>query len=69
MSALNSTQLEILILFSHNQSEEDLKEITSLSISYLADKVIRKADRSFDANGYTSQIFEKWKAEHFRKRA
>jgi hypothetical protein len=56
--ALNNTQLEILNLFTHDQSEEDLKEIKSLLITYLADKVIREADKSFDKKGYTSEIFE-----------
>lgn len=40
-AALNNTQLEILKLFSANQSEEGLKEIKSLLITYLSDKVIR----------------------------
>ena len=45
---LNDIQLEILKLFSSEQSEEDLKEIKSLLITYLADKVTREADMSFD---------------------
>jgi hypothetical protein len=68
-AALNSTQLEILNLFRHNQSEEDLREIKSLLLAYLADKITREADKDFDKKGYTSEIFEKWKTEHFRKRA
>jgi hypothetical protein len=68
-AALNNTQLEILNLFSHNQNEEDLKEIKSLLITYLADKVTREADKAFDEKGYTLGIFEKWKSEHFRKGA
>lgn len=66
---LNSTQLEILNLFSHDQSEEDLKELKSLLISYLADKVTREADKAYDKAGYTAETFEKWKSEHFRKTA
>ena len=61
--ALNNTQLEILNLFSHNQNEEDLKEIKSLLITYLADKVTREADKAFDEKRYTSGIFEQWKSE------
>jgi hypothetical protein len=38
-------------------------------ITYLADKVIREADKAFDEKGYTSGVFEKWKSEHFRKGA
>jgi hypothetical protein len=65
--ALNNTQLEILKLFGHEQSEEDLKEIKSLLLAYLADKVTREADKAFDNKGYTTTIFEQWKKEHFRK--
>jgi hypothetical protein len=68
-SPLNDTQLEILKLFSSEKSEDDLKEIKSLLITYLAEKVTREADKSFDKKGYTDIIFEKWKKEHFRKRA
>ncbi len=66
-AALNNTQLEILKMFSHEQPEEDLKEIKSLLIAYLSDKVTREADKAFDEKGYTSDVFEKWKSEHFRK--
>jgi hypothetical protein len=65
--ALNNTQLEILKLFRHEQSEDDLKEIKSLLVIYLADKVTREADKAFDDKGQTIAIFEEWKKEHFRK--
>ena len=68
-TALNNTQLEILNLFAANQSEEDLKEIKSLLIAYLSDKVVREADKAADAKDYTTQTFERWKEEHFRKSA
>ena len=68
-TALNSAQLEILKLFRNEQSEEDLKEIKSLLITYLADKVTREADKAFDQNNYTAEVFEKWEKEHFRKSA
>ena len=66
-AALNDVQLEILKLFRHDQSVEDLNEIRSLLIAYLSDKVVREADKSFDDKGYTEAVFEKWKKEHFRK--
>jgi hypothetical protein len=66
---LNDIQLEILKLFQQAQSEEELKEIKSLLVAYLADKVTRTADKAFDEKGYTASVFEKWKKEHFRKRA
>ncbi len=67
--ALNSTQLEILKLFRNDQPEEELQEIRSLLITYLAAKVTFEADKAFHEKGYTDAIFEKWKQEHFRKTA
>lgn len=64
--ALNNAQLEILNMFSNNQSEQDLEELRSLLIAYLAHKATREADKFFDENGYTTDVFEKWKNEHFR---
>ncbi|MDO3641693.1 hypothetical protein [Mucilaginibacter sp. L3T2-6] len=68
-TALNSTQLEILKLFRNEQPEEELQEIKSLLIAYLANKVTFEADKAFAEKGYAETIFEKWKQEHFRKTA
>ncbi len=68
-AALNNTQLEILNLFATEQSEEDLREIKALLLTYLADKVTREADKAFEIKEYATEIFEKWKLEHFRKSA
>ena len=65
--ALNNTQLEILKMFSNDQTEEELQEIRSLLIAYLANKVTFEADKAFDEKGYTEDVFENWKKEHFRK--
>ena len=67
--ALNNTQLEILKMFSNDQTEEELQEIRSLLIAYLANKVTFEADKAFDEKGYTEDVFENWKKEHFRKTA
>ena len=67
--ALNDMQLEILKLFRHEQSAEDLKELRSLLVAYLSDKVTREADKAFDEKGYSVAVFEKWKSDHFRKSA
>jgi hypothetical protein len=67
--ALNSTQLEILKLFRNDQPEEELQEIKSLLIAYLANKVTFEADKAFNEKGYADTIFEKWKQEHFRRTA
>ena len=68
-SPLNDTQLEILKLFSHEQSEEDLLEIKSLLITYLSEKVVREADKAFEVRNLSDAVFDKWKKEHFRKQA
>jgi hypothetical protein len=57
----------MLKLFRNNQSEEELQEIKSLLTTYLANKVTMEADKAFNEKGYTDEIFEKWKQEHFRK--
>jgi len=69
MPPLNNVQLEILKLFSDDQSEEELQEIRSLLVAYLAEKVTFEADKAFEEGGYTQAIFEKWKQEHFRRTA
>jgi ribosome biogenesis protein Tsr3 len=66
-AALNSIQLEILKLFRNNQSEEELQEIKSLLINYLSNKAVAEADKAFVEKGYTPEVFESWKNEHFRK--
>lgn len=68
-TALNKAQLEILNLLKSEDSEEDLKEIKSLIIAYLSFKVTREADKAFEQKGYSQEVFEKWKQEHFRKSA
>ena len=68
-SSLNDIQLEILKLFRHNQSEEELIEIKSLLVAYLSYKVTMEADKAFDSKGHSFSVFEKWKNEHFRKSA
>jgi hypothetical protein len=67
--ALNDMQLEILKLFRHEQSVEDLKELKSLLITYLSFKVTKEADKAFHEKGYSASVFEEWKKEHFRKSA
>ncbi|WP_295652616.1 hypothetical protein [uncultured Mucilaginibacter sp.] len=67
--ALNNIQLEILKLFRNDQPEEELQEIRSLLIAYLADKVTFEADKAFHDKGYSAAVFEKWKLEHFRRTA
>ncbi len=66
-TALNPSQLEILKVMQYLKDEKDLAEIKSLLVAYLSDKVVRSADAAFDESGYTADVFETWKKEHFRK--
>jgi hypothetical protein len=45
-------------LFSYEQSEDDLKEIKSLLITCLSDKVTREADKAFEANAFIALLKE-----------
>jgi hypothetical protein len=64
---LNDAQLEILRLFHHEQSAEEIAEIRSLLVAYLSDKVTREADKDFDSKNHALEVFEQWKSDHFRK--
>jgi hypothetical protein len=54
-------------MFRNDQSEEELQEIKSLLVKYLSSKAVAEADKAFIGKGYTDEIFETWKNEHFRK--
>jgi hypothetical protein len=66
---LSYTQKEIMNLIQDIKSSNELDEIKSLLIAYLADRVTRQADKAFNEKNYTESVFEKWKNEHFRKSA
>lgn len=57
---LNKTQLEILKLFSQPLSEDDLKEIKSVLVKHLSEKLILKIDSISDQKRYTQKDFDKW---------
>jgi predicted CopG family antitoxin len=66
MPALNNAQLEILKLFKHEKSEEELLEIKKLLSDFLFRKAIKLADDVYEEKGYTQEDVESWKNEHFR---
>ncbi len=57
---LNSTQLEILKLFSQPLNESDLKEIKTLLVKYLSEKLSRKIDAISEQKNYTQKDFDSW---------
>ncbi len=68
-SGASYTQKEIFNLIQDIQSENELNEIKSLLVAYLSDKVVREADKAFADKNYSTEVFENWKREHFRKHA
>ncbi len=66
MPSLNNAQLEILKLFRENQSEEELYEIKQLLSEYLANKLMKEVEKESLEKGYTPEIVDGWKDEHFR---
>jgi hypothetical protein len=57
---LNKAQLEILKLFSQPMSDDDLKEIKSLLVKHLSNKLTHKIDRIAKKKGYTQKDFDNW---------
>lgn len=66
LTRLNSTQLEILKLFSRELPENDLKEIKSLIVKYLAKKVMDHADEIWEKNNWTNEDMERMLLNHER---
>ena len=57
---LNATQLEILKLFSQPLNDAELKEVKTLLVKYLSDKLTRKVDDITQQKGYTQKDFDSW---------
>ena len=66
MPALNNAQLEILKLFRHEKTEEELLELKEILSDYLFNKAISLADAVYEEKGYTAEDIQKWKDEHTR---
>ena len=66
MAALNNAQLELLKLFHENQSQEELAEIKQLLSEYLANKLMKEIEKESLEKGYTAEVVDSWKDEHFR---
>jgi len=57
---LSNLQLELLKLYAHNVSEEDLLTIKKLLSPYFLKKAISEANQVWDAKGYTNELMEEW---------
>jgi hypothetical protein len=68
MTTLNTTQREILKLFTIPLTDSELDSLKSLLIDFLSKKTIFEADQAFQERGYTQQTIKEWKKEHMRVR-
>jgi hypothetical protein len=57
---LNKTQLEILKLFAVPLSEAELRDIKSLLVKHLSEKLTTKTGRISDEKGYSQNDFNNW---------
>lgn len=63
---LTNLQLEILEVFKYDLSEEQIKEIRNLLITYFAEKVTTGVDQLFEENNWGEEKIEEWSKEHMR---
>lgn len=68
MQTLNEAQLQLLKLFEVVKAEEDLRQLRTVLVQFLAQKTVEAADKSVADKGYTEQDISEWKNEHFRKK-
>ncbi len=66
MIQFNNAQKEILKMFDENQSEEELRELKQILSEYIAAKLMKEIEKESIEKGYTPQIIDTWKDEHFR---
>jgi hypothetical protein len=52
-TSLNQRQLEILHLFNHEMSDEDMLAIKRFIVRYFAQKAIESADKVWENNNWT----------------
>lgn len=66
MPALSNAQLEIIKMFHKDQTEEELTELKQVLSEYLANKLAKALEQESGEKGYTRDIVDGWKNEHFR---
>lgn len=63
---LTNLQLELLKIFSHPLSEEQLLEVKDLLATYFAEKATQEMDRLWDENEWSNETMEQWADTHLR---
>lgn len=63
---LTNLQLELLKVFSHPLSDEQLLEVKDLLATYFADKATEEMDRLWDEKGWSNETMQGWAVTHLR---
>ena len=63
---LSNIQKELLKLYAHNISDDDLLEIKHLLASYFVQKIDTEMDNVFEQNNWDMGKIEEWKKSHLR---
>ncbi|MCF0070535.1 hypothetical protein LZD49_08625 [Dyadobacter sp. CY261] len=66
---LSNLQSELLKLYAHNVSDDQLRDIRKMPADYFAAKIDAEIDHLWDANGWNEQTIESWKSEHMRRKS
>ncbi len=66
MASLSNAQLEIIKMFDKNQSEQEFIELKQVLSEYLANKLTKEIERESTEKGYTKEVVNTWKEEHYR---
>jgi len=64
---LTNVQLELLKVFSHQLSEQDLIELKKTLALFFAQKLIQQADKIWEDNQWTDQAIDKMMQTKMRK--
>ncbi len=60
---LTNLQLELLKVFSHNISDDELKDIRRMLSKYFMERAVKGADKIWDEKGYSNELMQKWLKE------
>ena len=66
METLSNLQLELLRIYAHGVSDNNLLEIKQMLAKYFADKATNAMDKLWDEKGLTEQDMVNWTNEHNR---
>jgi hypothetical protein len=65
-TALNSTQLHILQMFSYNHNENHLKEMEEVLLMHIRKKVDEEGKRLWVEKGMSNELMDEWLNTHIR---